>query len=152
MAVERRYIVAAAFLAVVSSVGEAATAATSRDRERILEAVAVRELKSKPGVTCVILLPEGWIDHTHDGGMGSPTLGLSPWLLERLRRHRPNLQTLDGPCRDPVLWLGPLRFDDDAGKTANVFVGEVGPHGRSSYSVRKGRFGRWRAKFNCCLH
>jgi hypothetical protein len=48
VAADRRYIVAAAFLTAVGSVGEPARAATSPDRDRVLEAVAVRELKSNP--------------------------------------------------------------------------------------------------------
>jgi hypothetical protein len=130
---------------------EELAAQTSGDRDRVLEAVAVQELKSNPRSTCVVVLPKGWVDHSQDGGMGMPMEALSPWLLKRLRRKRANLQTMDGQCSDPVVWLGPISFDEPD-RRATVWVGDAGnTAGRTSYTVRRGFLGRWRAKVNCCL-
>jgi hypothetical protein len=134
-------------LAAVCSAGDVPVGPT--DQDRVLEAVARQELKADRRLTCVVVLPMGFVDHTFDGGMGMPIEPVSPWLLGRLRRHRRGLQTTDGPCSEPVLWLGPVRFDEPS--EAKVGVGGPGDmSGRTSYTVRRDSSGRWRAKIDCC--
>lgn len=78
--------------------------ASSRDRDRVLEAVAKAELRANKTIECVIILPRGLVDHSKDGGTGLPTEPLSADLLRRLRRERPRLGTTgSGHCPDPVL-------------------------------------------------
>jgi hypothetical protein len=132
-------------LAAVCRAGDDSAGPT--DQDRVLEAVARQELKADRRLACVVVLPMGWVDHTFDGGMGMPIEPVSPWLLGRLRRHRRGLQTED--CSEPVLWLGPVRFDEPG--EAKVGVGGPGDmSGRASYTVRRDASGRWRAKIDCC--
>jgi hypothetical protein len=129
------------------------SSAADRGWDPVLEPVAIAELEADAALKCVVVLPEGWTDHSRDGGVGQAMEEVSPALLKRLRRHRASLTTYGGSeCPDPVLWLGPVRWDDAAQTVATVWVGEVGPPnlGRVSYTVRRTNL-KWSATRNCCL-
>lgn len=142
------------FAAVVCGLGGsvAQEADSGLVRDRVLEAVVKAELRADPKLECVIILPRGFVDHSHDGGMGLPMQPVSTELLRRLRRLRPRLGTVGSDyCPDPVLWLGPMAIDTKRGE-ATVYFGEPAPPsvGRGSYNVRRGFLGRWHAKRDCC--
>ena len=137
----------------------ATAAATAEDQRCIRHNDAVRDAlvrtlnaRRAPSL-CVGLIDGPWPDHSRDGGMGAPVSSPSAELMARIRRHSAGAITIDEPaCREPVLWIGRISWEDGSCTTAVIENGEPTPPtlGPRRFRVRRRLFGGLRTQEICC--